>query len=76
VQLCEPQSRCPGGWGVHDLAVMLGACALCAVLISHRVTEVARGLAPGPHTLHCELLEPTRDSKGGNEFRIFAVVHD
>ncbi|RSH94515.1 hypothetical protein EHS25_004318 [Saitozyma podzolica] len=40
------------------------------------VTEVARGLAPGPHTLHCELLEPTRESKGGNEFRIFAVVHD
>jgi hypothetical protein len=59
----------------HDLAVMLGVCVLCAMLISHRVTEVARGLAPGPHTLHCELLEPARESKGGNEFRIFAVVH-
>ncbi|ORY23426.1 hypothetical protein BCR39DRAFT_549216 [Naematelia encephala] len=40
------------------------------------VTEVASDLAPGPHTLHCELLEHTLDPKGRTEFRIFAIMHD
>ena len=41
-----------------------------------RVEEVVSGIEPGPHTLHCELLEHTLDPQGRTEFRIFAVMHD
>jgi hypothetical protein len=41
-----------------------------------RVDEVVDGLTPGPHTLHCEVLEHTLDPGGGTEFRIFAVIYD
>nr|XP_019012223.1 uncharacterized protein I206_03068 [Kwoniella pini CBS 10737]OCF51004.1 hypothetical protein I206_03068 [Kwoniella pini CBS 10737] len=40
------------------------------------VKEVASGLQPGKHTLRCELLKETLDPSGGNEFRLFAVMHD
>ncbi|WVQ94715.1 hypothetical protein IAU59_001795 [Kwoniella sp. CBS 9459] len=40
------------------------------------VKEVASGLEPGKHTLHCELLRETLDPGGGTEFRLFAVMHD
>ncbi|KAK8861417.1 hypothetical protein IAR55_002236 [Kwoniella newhampshirensis] len=40
------------------------------------VKEVASGLEPGRHTLHCELLQQTLDPGGGTEFRLFAVMHD
>ncbi|OCF42382.1 hypothetical protein I317_03757 [Kwoniella heveanensis CBS 569] len=40
------------------------------------VKEVATGLEPGKHTLHCELLRETLDPGGGTEFRLFAVMHD
>jgi len=40
------------------------------------VTEVTSGLAPGHHTLHCELLKHTLDPEGRTGFRIFAVMHD
>lgn len=41
-----------------------------------RVEEVAAGILPGDHVLHCELLEHTLDPTGGTEFRIFAIMHD
>jgi hypothetical protein len=41
-----------------------------------RVEEVAWGIKPGAHTLHCELSEHTLDPTGGTEFRIFAIMHD
>nr|XP_018264557.1 uncharacterized protein I303_02727 [Kwoniella dejecticola CBS 10117]OBR86715.1 hypothetical protein I303_02727 [Kwoniella dejecticola CBS 10117] len=40
------------------------------------VKEVASGLQPGKHTLQCEVLKETLDPSGGNEFRLFAVMHD
>ncbi|WVW79988.1 hypothetical protein I302_101961 [Kwoniella bestiolae CBS 10118] len=40
------------------------------------VKEIASGLQPGKHTLHCELLKETLDPSGGTEFRLFAVMHD
>ncbi|WWC99168.1 hypothetical protein V866_006063 [Kwoniella sp. B9012] len=40
------------------------------------VKEIASGLQPGKHTLHCELLKETLDPSGGHEFRLFAVMHD
>ncbi|KAL0252442.1 hypothetical protein I308_101834 [Cryptococcus tetragattii IND107] len=40
------------------------------------VKEIAAGLAPGKHTLTCEVLEDTLDPTGGTEFRLFAVMHD
>lgn len=45
-------------------------------LLMSRVEEVAVGVGPGSHTLHCELLEHTLDPTGGTEFRIFAIMHD
>ncbi|ORY35911.1 hypothetical protein BCR39DRAFT_568808 [Naematelia encephala] len=32
------------------------------------------GITPGSHTLHCELLEDTKDPGGGKEFRIISVM--
>ncbi|WVQ79025.1 hypothetical protein IAT38_001117 [Cryptococcus sp. DSM 104549] len=40
------------------------------------VKEIASGLEPGTHTLHCEVLKETLDPTGGTEFRLFAVMHD
>jgi hypothetical protein len=40
------------------------------------VMEIADELAPGPHTLSCELLPETSDPKGRREFRLIAVMHD
>ncbi|KAL7419165.1 hypothetical protein Q5752_006001 [Cryptotrichosporon argae] len=34
---------------------------------------VRNDLAPGEHTLHCEIAEGTKDPKGGKEFRIIGV---
>ncbi|KAK4685602.1 hypothetical protein P7C73_g4544, partial [Tremellales sp. Uapishka_1] len=39
-------------------------------------TEIITGLAEGPHTLHCELLNDTLDLQGRKEFRLFAIMHD
>ena len=40
------------------------------------VAEVASGLVPGPHVLHCEVMEETLDPGGGHEFRLIAVMYD
>ncbi|WWC87702.1 uncharacterized protein L201_002594 [Kwoniella dendrophila CBS 6074] len=40
------------------------------------VKEIASDLKPGKHTLKCELLKETLDPQGGNEFRLFAIMHD
>lgn len=45
-------------------------------MLTVRVEEVVLDVKPGPHVLHCELLEHTLDPKGGTEFRIFAIMHD
>ncbi|KAJ7069380.1 hypothetical protein C8F01DRAFT_1207108 [Mycena amicta] len=37
-------------------------------------TMVATNLGAGHHTLHCELLQETKDPSGGHDFRIMAVV--
>ena len=44
--------------------------------LTDRVEEVAAGIQPGAHVLHCELLEHTLDPTGGTEFRIFSIMHD
>lgn len=40
------------------------------------LTTIAEDLLPGPHTLHCTLLDETLDPGGGTEFRLIAVVYD
>ena len=55
----------------------MGGCVKAiAWSLTFRVEEVAVGVGPGSHTLHCELLEHTLDPTGGTEFRIFAIMHD
>jgi hypothetical protein len=53
-----------------------GGSDILAELLTSRVEEVAAGIQPGSHILHCELLEHTLDPTGGTEFRIFAIMHD
>lgn len=40
------------------------------------VAEVASGLMPGSHVLHCEVIEETLDPGGGHEFRLIAIMYD
>lgn len=39
-----------------------------------RDSEVAVGVAPGPHEVTCEVLQETLDPGGGHEFRLISLT--
>lgn len=44
-------------------------------LTSHRSgDDIANGIPPGPHEVHCEILHETADPGGGHEFRLISLT--